>query len=424
MRDESAENVKFQRKAIQVGEAQRLMLSHVSRGAAERVPLEDAQGRVLAEDITAPHPYPHFRRSGMDGYAIISGDTAGCSTDKPIYLEVVDEIPCGSLPSVTLVPGTASRIMTGAKVPDEADAVVMFEMTEPMESQGRHYILIKREIESGKNITPIGLELTEGEVILTQGQFLSPGEISVLATFGISEVLVIQKPKVAVFSTGSELLRVDEPLQDGRIRNSNAYMLACQIREAGGEPYVLDAIPDDLNTAKERVAEALASFDFVVSTGGVSVGDFDIMADLVGGEEVELLFNKVMMRPGSVTTAAVLNGKLLFALSGNPGACFVGFELFVRPAIGTMLGLTSPMLPEFQAELGRSYNKVNNFTRYVRGSLKLKDGKVFAYPAQLDESSVMITIKDSDVLIVIPPTNTGVEAGEKVTVIRLPGARW
>ncbi len=169
--------------------------------------------------------------------------------------------------------------------------------------------------------------------------------------------------------------------------------------------------------------DAFALYDLVVTTGGVSVGDFDIMADLVSGDDVDMLFNKITMRPGSVTTAAVKNGKLLFALSGNPGACFVGFELFVRPAIGTMLGIGDPFLKEIQAELGHEYVKVNNFTRFVRGRLELTEGRVIAYPAALDESSVMITIKDSDVLIVIPPSSRGVPAGEMVTVLQLPVTR-
>ncbi|GIP55990.1 molybdopterin molybdotransferase MoeA [Paenibacillus vini] len=414
---------KFKRKAISVKEGQTRILSYVRRSETERVPLPEAQGRILAEDVLAPHPYPHFRRSGMDGFAVISSDTLGCSAETPVFLEVVDEIPCGSLPSVALVPGTVSRIMTGAKVPDEADAVVMFEMTESSESQGRAYIQLKREIKPGSNVTPVGLELQEGELILEKGRRLSAGEISVLATFGIYNVPVVKRPSVAIFSTGSELLGVEEPLQDGRIRNSNTYMLASQIRDAGGEPFILEAIADDLGTARQKVQDAFELYDLVVTTGGVSVGDFDIMADLVAGDDVEMLFNKITMRPGSVTTAAVKNGKLLFALSGNPGACFVGFELFVRPAIGTMLGIGDPFLKEIQVELGREYVKVNNFTRFVRGRLELKEGRFVAFPAALDESSVMITIKDSDVLIVIPPSSRGVAAGEMVSVLQLPGSR-
>lgn len=421
--DREDKDKKFHRKALPVGEAQTRILSYVHRGEVEQVPLPEAQGRILAENILAPHPYPHFRRSGMDGFAILSADTKGCSTESPLFLEVVDEIPCGSLPSVALVPGTASRIMTGAKVPDEADAVVMFEMTEVSDNQGSTYIQLKREIQSGSNITPKGLELAEGDLILEQGRQISSGETSVLATFGIYSVPVIKRPRVAIFSTGSELLGIEEPLQDGRIRNSNTYMLASQIRDAGGEPYILEAIADDLETARSRVQEAFALYDLVVTTGGVSVGDFDIMADLVSGDEVEMLFNKVTMRPGSVTSAAVKEGKLLFALSGNPGACFVGFELFVRPAIRTILGCKQPFLQEVQATLGREYVKVNNFTRFVRGSLSAVEGRLIAYPAELDESSVMITIKDSDVLIVIPPTTRGIPAGELVTVLQLPGTK-
>lgn len=412
---------KFKRKAVLVSDAQNLVLPHAHLGDTEWVILSESGNRVLAEDIIAPHPYPHFRRSGMDGFAIISNDTKNCSSTKPIYLEVVDEIPCGSLPSVKLVSGTAARIMTGAKVPDEADAVVMFEMTESSENRGRNYIQLKREIQQGQNITKIGLELAEGDLILEKGRKLGAGEISVLATFGIHKVPVIKKPRVAIISTGSELLQIDEPLQDGRIRNSNTFMLATQVKETGAEPHILKTISDDLTKAKQRVEEALALYDVVITTGGVSVGDFDIMADLVTGDDVEMLFNKITMRPGSVTTAAVKNGKLLFALSGNPGACFIGFELFARPAIGRMLGVSNPFLPEFKAELGRTYSKINNYTRFVRGRLEIVDGRVFVYPAQLDESSVMITIKDSDVLIVIPPSNEGVEAGEMVNVIKLPG---
>ncbi|MEK4511166.1 molybdopterin molybdotransferase MoeA [Paenibacillus sp. FSL K6-2524] len=411
---------KFKRKAVLVSDAQNLIMPHMHLGDTEWIALAESGGRILAEDVIAPHPYPHFRRSSMDGYAILSNDTKGCSTDKPIYLEVVDEIPCGSLPSIKLVSGTVSRIMTGAKVPDEADAVIMFEMTEPNENRGRRYIQLKREIKPDQNITPVGQELAEGEIILKKGRKLGTGELSVLATFGIHKVPVIKKPRVAIISTGSELLGIDEPLQDGRIRNSNTFMLANQVREAGGEPHILKMISDDLTIAKQRVEEALTLYDVVITTGGVSVGDYDIMADLVTEKDVEKLFNKVTMRPGSVTTAAVKNGKLLFALSGNPGACFVGFELFARPAIGRMLGVTNPFLPEYRAELGTTYSKTNKFTRYVRGRQEIVDGRVLVYPAQLDESNVMITIKDSNVLIVIPPSNESIEAGEMVKVIKLP----
>lgn len=227
---------KFHRKPMQVKDAQRLIAGYVEAGAVETVPLAESVERFLAEPVTAPHPFPRFRRSGMDGYAIRSADTASCSSDDPVWLEVIDEIPCGSVSSQVIRPGTAARIMTGAEVPDGADAVVMLEMTEQQEKDGRARVGLKRKIQEGQNITPIGLEVQEGQLLLSPGTRISAGEISVLATFGIHRVPVYRKPRIAIFSTGSELLSVEEPLQPGKIRNSNTYMLAAQVREAGASP--------------------------------------------------------------------------------------------------------------------------------------------------------------------------------------------
>jgi molybdopterin molybdotransferase len=199
-------------------------------------------------------------------------------------------------------------------------------------------------------------------------------------------------------------------------------MLASQVREAGGEPYILEAVMDDLALAKAKVERALQEYDAVITSGGVSVGDYDIMGDFVRSDSVDMLYNKIAMRPGSVTTAAVKDGKLLFALSGNPGACFVGFELFVRPFIQQTLGSDKPYLTEWTAVLAQDYTKVNAFTRFVRGRLDPRDGILYAAPAKVDESSVMVTIKDSDCLIVIPPTKEKTPAGSKVKVLMLKGS--
>lgn len=184
---------------------------------------------------------------------------------------------------------------------------------------------------------------------------------------------------------------------------------------------MLGSIVDDLELARSKVQMALETYDFVITTGGVSVGDYDIMGDLVREQSGDMLFNKVTMRPGSVTTAAVRGGKLLLALSGNPGACFVGFQLFARPVIRLMQSASQPFLPEWRATLGADYNRVNNFTRFVRARLEIRDGSLYAFPAAIDESSVTVTIKDSDCLIVVPPEENGIYAGAKVTIIKLPG---
>ncbi|MFC9709627.1 gephyrin-like molybdotransferase Glp [Paenibacillus sp. NPDC056933] len=413
---------KFVRKAIQVPDAQAKIAAHVTSAPTEKVTLETAHGRTLAETIHAPHPYPFFRRSGMDGFAILSSDTVEASTDQQIWLRIIDEIPCGYTSDLTITSGTAARIMTGAQVPEGADAVVMMEMTESKEEHGEHWIALKRRIETGVNITPIGLEVQEGQLLLEAGTIIQAGEQSVLATFGFAQVNVYKRPKVAIFATGTELLDVDEPLQPGRIRNSNSYMLRSLVVEAGGEPVMYGSIADDVDTARVKLAEAVEHNDMVVTTGGVSVGDYDIMGDLVREGNMDMLFNKVTMRPGSVTTAAVIRDKLLFALSGNPGACFVGFGLFVRPAIRSMQADAHPYLEEWTAIMDEAYTKVNNFTRFVRGRIEIRNGMVYAKPAaaRIDESSVMITIKDSDCLIVVPPEKKGIPAGEQVRILRLP----
>ena len=412
---------KFQRKALQVKEAQTKITEYANRLELQNVPLHQSRDRYLAEAVVTPHPFPAFNRSGMDGYALIAADTNECGNGNIIWLEIIDNIPCGSVPSVDITSGTAARIMTGAQVPEGADTVVMLEVTETRVSEGKMFVGIRKTLEIGQNITPRGMELAQGDLVLPVGRQITAGEIAALAALGVHTVKVYRRPKVAIFATGTELLEVHEPLEPGKIRNSNSPMLEALVKEAGGEPYMLGAIVDDVNLARSKVQMALETYDFVITTGGVSVGDYDIMGDLVREQSGDMLFNKVTMRPGSVTTAAVRGGKLLLALSGNPGACFVGFQLFACPVIRLMQGASQPFLPEWTATLGADYQKVNNFTRFVRAALEIRDGNLYAFPAGIDESSVMVTIKDSDCLIVVPPEEKGLSAGAKVTVIKLPG---
>ncbi|WP_340393759.1 gephyrin-like molybdotransferase Glp [Paenibacillus sp. FSL E2-0177] len=412
---------RFQREALQVKEAQAKIIKYANPLESEDVSLDECCGRYLAEKVIASHPFPAFNRSSMDGYAIIAGDTRNCVNGQVVWLEIVDNIPCGAVPAVDITPGTAARIMTGAQVPVGADAVVMLEVTERREEEGKTYVGIRKKLEANSNITPQGFELSQGDLVLPTGRLISAGDIAVLAAFGLHTVKVYRRPKVAIFATGTELLEVHEPLEPGKIRNSNSPMLEALVKETGGVPVMLGAIVDDLELARSKVQMALETYDFVITTGGVSVGDYDIMGDLVREQSGNMLFNKVTMRPGSVTTAAVRGGKLLLALSGNPGACFVGFQLFARPVISLMQSASQPFLPEWSATLGTDYKRVNNFTRFVRARLEIKDGSLFAYPAIIDESSVTVTIKDSDCLIVVPPEEKGLSAGDKVTVIKLPG---
>jgi molybdopterin molybdotransferase len=412
--------MKFNRNVITVAEAQARIAKRIAALPAISVNLTEGFGLRLAEDISATHDVPHFARSGMDGFAVKSTDIQGASPLNPIVLEVNQTIPCGNVPKKSVENGQASRIMTGAPVPDGADTVVMFEMTEDREHDGDAFVAIKKEIEKGANISPIGDEMTQGDFLLEMGRRINPGEAALLATFGYSRVQVYRKPKVAILATGSELISIEAPMQAGKIRNSNSFMLAAQVKEAGGDVVIFDMVPDDRDKARSMIFAAMEEVDAVITTGGVSVGDYDIMADLFDELDDEcVLFNKVAMRPGSPTTVGHINGKFLFGLSGNPGACFVGFELFVRPVLIGMQGKKDCFPPVFTAFLKGDYRKANAYERYIRGSYSIQEGKVYVQPEGKDKSSISLSIKDSNCLIIIPPGGKGALDGELVRAVKL-----
>lgn len=407
---------RFRRHAIRPEEAQALVLNEVRPLLAEQVPLPEAWGRTLAEPLVAPHPFPPFRRSGMDGYAVRAADLRDASPERPVILAVVESLPGGVAPTRPIGAGEAARIMTGGMVPAGADAIVILEAAQPLED-GR--VRLSKPAAPGQHLSEIGSEIAEGAALLPAGSVIQAGEVALLAACGYANVAVRRKPRVAILSTGSELLDVDAPLEPAKIRNSNLPMLAALVREAGAEPVLLGRLPDVRETMERRVREAIPRCDLLLTTGGVSVGDYDVMADVLGSSGFDLLFNKIAMRPGSPTSAAILDGKPLLALSGNPGACFVGFHLFARPAIKRMLGAADSMPARFEAYLDTPFDKVNAYKRYIRARTRIANGKVFVAPTGDDKSSLMTTIVGADCLIEIPPLKTGLAAGQLVTVLTL-----
>ncbi|GMK41541.1 molybdopterin molybdenumtransferase [Paenibacillus sp. CCS19] len=414
---------KYDRRAMTVEQARALLLGRVQPVQAVEVDLVDALGRRLAASVRTEEPIPHFRRSGMDGYAVRTSDLANVRAAAPAELEIIEQIPCGVEPQYKIAKGQAARIMTGGMVPEGADAVIMQEMTELLESEGRSIVRIQKKVAPGTNVTPIGEEADEGTLVLEAGERIGAGHTAILASLGYSRVSVYRRPKVAVLSTGTELLQLSDPLQMGKIRNSNAYMLAAQIIAAGGTPQLVGQIPDDYARAERMLYDLLASdVDLIVTTGGVSVGDYDIMADFFLRWEGKTLFNKIAMRPGSPTTAGSWRDKLLFGLSGNPSACFVGFELFVRPVIQQLQGAVFNPAKTVTCRLAVDYKKVNAYPRYVRGYWYSAEGEHYAKPVGRDKSSAILSLKDANCLIVIPPTKTGLSSGEIVQIIPLDGA--
>ncbi|MCL7749536.1 gephyrin-like molybdotransferase Glp [Halalkalibacter alkaliphilus] len=412
------------RKPIQVEEAVKRVMEQDVAPKFETVNIEDSYGRFLAEDLLASHDVPAFDRSPYDGFAIRSEDTNEANSNNPIEFDVIGEIGAGYVFEGEVKPLQAVRIMTGAPIPNGCDAVVMLELTKEVSD---NKILIKRLFKKGDNISYQGEDTKEGTVLVKKGTQINPGIVALLATFGYDQVTVAKKPVIGVIATGSELLNVDEPLAPGKIRNSNAYMIMAQIERAGGQAIYFGKLNDDFAACLTATKEALSEVDMLITTGGVSVGDYDYVPAILKELGATVLFNKVAMRPGSVTTVASVDGKMVYGLSGNPSACYVGFELFVRPMLRRALYNTYPHLQKVKATLGTDFPKPNPFMRLVRAKIDFIEGKLVASPSGVDKSGIVSSLGGADCLLLLPGGTRGYEKGMSVDVLLLEdhqGSEW
>lgn len=410
-----------------IGEAVKKIMDFQLSGTTEHVAIEESYGRFLAEDLIATSDVPHFDRAPYDGFAVRSMDTIDASQSNPIELEVIDHIGAGMVSSKVVQQNQAVRIMTGAMMPEGTDCVVMFEVAKTFEKNNIPYISIKRIFKNGENVSFSGEDAKEGEILVKKGTQINPGIQAMLATFGYNLVPVAKKPIVGLFATGTELLEVDEALVPGKIRNSNSHMISAQIERAGGKVYYFGKLPDEFDTCFEAVKGALNEVDLLITTGGVSVGDFDYLPEIYEKLGAEVFFNKVAMRPGSVTTVAQYNGKLLFGLSGNPSACYVGFELFARPIIRRILFSEKPHLRKEKALLEADFPKANPFTRFVRSSAFMEEGRLKARPSGLDKSNIIMSLAGANSLMILPGGTRGFTTGTEVEVLLLEdqtGCEW
>jgi molybdopterin molybdotransferase len=404
------------RTPIPVTEAIERVMKYAREGEAETVQLEEAYGRYLAEELRADHDVPPFDRSPYDGFAIRAVDSAQAKLDNPVEFEVIETIGAGQVAMKTVLPFQAVRIMTGAQIPAGCDAVVMLELAKRYERDGKTYISIKRPFRPGDNISFQGEDAKKGDALVPKGTRINPGVQALLATFGYAEVKVARKPRIGIFVTGSELLDVSDPLVPGKIRNSNAYMIQAQVARSGAEPVYFGKLMDDLDTCFAAIQSALDQVDMLITTGGVSVGDYDYLPAIYERLGAEVLFNKVAMRPGSVTTVAHLDGKLLFGLSGNPSACYVGYELLVRPVVRKRLFSAKPYLKKATATLTADFPKPNPFTRFVRSYVALEDGRLTVAPVGRDKSNIVTSLAKANALMVLPGGTRGFAKGDTVEV--------
>ncbi|WP_420642488.1 gephyrin-like molybdotransferase Glp [Candidatus Leptofilum sp.] len=391
---------------LTVEEALTAVLSGVSVLAAEQVPLLDALGCVLAEDVVAKDSLPPFANSSMDGYALVASDLARATTENPATLRVVGDVAAGTVLEVTIKSGTAVRIMTGAPLPPGADAVVPVEDTnEAWRDRERplpEQIQVTRSVKPGDYIRHPGEDIEAGQTILREGHILRPQEVGVLASLGVSQISVIRRPKVAIIATGDELLEVDQPLQPGKIRNSNGYTQAAQIIALGAEPVQLGIAGDTETAVRQKLQAGLdANVDLFISSAGVSVGAYDVVKAVLEAEG-NVGFWRVRMRPGKPLAYGTYHGVPYLGLPGNPVSAMVSFERFARAAIRKMAGHTQLERPTIPVTV---QNEIHSDGResYIRASVAPADEGV-GYTAVLtgDQGSHILTslVKANALLIV------------------------
>ena len=403
------------RKPIPVSEAIHKLMQRVNVLDTEVVSLSDAYNRILAESILAKHDIPHFDRSAMDGFAVRAEDTVGATGDNRISFKVVDHIGAGHVSKITVGKNEAVRIMTGAALPDGADTVVMFEQARELDDT----FSVRKTFEKGENVSFKGEDAKIGTELANPGSLIHPGVIALLATLGYGKVTVSKKPVVGLLSTGTELLDVNDELEPGKIRNSNGWMIEAQLKRMGIECRSYGMQSDDLESCYETVVQAQKETECLNTTGGVSVGDFDLIPAIYERLGAEVLFNKIAMRPGSVTTVAVTEKHILFGLSGNPSACFSGFELLVRPVLLKMMGSTKPYLPQTKAVLQEDFVKANPFTRFIRATFENTTDGAIVTPAGFNKSNAVSSLAKCNAIIVLPSGTKGFTAGIEVDVLLL-----
>ena len=378
------------------------------------LPLSSAHGCVLAADVAAPWPLPSFDNSSMDGYAIRSADVALASAEAPVELTVVDDVPAGFRSTEAVTPGTAVRIMTGAPMPDGADAVVPVERTDG----GTATVWVSQGVDAGAYIRRAAEDVVAGEVVLTAGTLIGARQVAILAAVGCGLVFAHPRPRIAVISTGSELVEPGLPLRHGLISDSNSYLLVAAAREAGADAYRVGPIIDDERLFLETVEDQLHRCDLILTSGGVSMGAYDtVKAVLSTLGSVD--FMKVAMNPGMPQGHGFVGEENvpIITLPGNPVSSYISFENFVRPVIRRMRGLDDIMRPELRTVCEEAIDSPSGKRQFARARFVPSGAVVPTGTGQ--GSHVMGGLAIADALIVIPEDVTRVSAGDTVTVIDL-----
>ena len=403
---------------LTVAEAVERILADVTRGPVERVALADALGHVLASPAVSPITIPAWDNSAMDGYAVRAADVERASADAPATLPVLETIAAGGFPTRSLPPGSAMRIMTGAPLPEGADTVVRVEDTDA----GTTIVAVRNARDVRKNIRYRGEDIREGARVMDPGTAVHAAQLGVLASIGSSEVDVYARPRVAIMTSGDELVDLDQfdEVRAGRkIVSSNSYTLHALVRATGGVPVSVGTARDDPEDIRARLEEATAC-DLIVTSAGISVGEFDHLRRVLDEMGVELKFWRVRMRPGAPLGFGLLRGKPWIGLPGNPVSTMVTFDLFVRPAIRKMLGHERLFRRPVRVMLEEPVTIGAKLTHFLRATVRPgPDGQLFARLTGPQGSGILTSMARAEALLIIPDDRPRVEAGESVDAFLL-----
>jgi molybdopterin molybdotransferase len=401
-------------------EAQKVVLDAAWVLGLEKISILDALGRVLGEDIVAERDNPPWDNSAMDGFAVRWDDIKQeHAIQKPVTLSVIEDVPAGKMPSKTVGPGQAIRIMTGAPVPRGADTVLKVEDTEHTPGS----VTVFKPESRGANIRPQGEDVKKGDCIIAKGTGIRPGEAGMLAILAKSFVFVYQRPRVAILSTGDELADLDERFSEEKIINSNSYGIAAAVQEAGGIPILLGIARDTPAALKEKISHGLNA-DILVLSGGVSMGDYDFTKAVFRDLGAEMNFWKLAIRPGQPLAFGKIQGKLAFGLPGNPVSSMVTFEQLVRPAMLKMSGHRSYGRPVVRAVFQEKFSKRTDRRHFLRGILTSEEG-VFKVRTTGDQGSGILTsMVKANCLIDVPVEVERLNPGDQVAVQLLSGEAW
>lgn len=403
---------------LTVAEAVSAVLAPLAVLPAEKVPLLEAVGRVLAEDVVAQDSLPPFPNSSMDGYAVQAADVTTATHTTSVTLRVVGELAAGVVPTITVEPGTAVRIMTGAPLPAGADAVVPVEETnETWRSKERplpSHITIYKAVNPGDYVRYPGEDIQAGHAILQTGHLLRPQEIGILASLGFSQVFVIKRPKVGILATGDELIEVQEPLRPGKIRNSNGYTQAAQVITIGAIPVPLGIARDTEADVRAKLQAGLeAGVDLFISSAGVSVGAYDVVKAVLE-QEGQIGFWRVRMRPGKPLAYGTYKGIPYLGLPGNPVSAMVSFERFARAAILKMGGHTQLERPKLTVTIQETLHS-DGRESYIRAIVSKEGGKYTAVTTGNQGSHITTSLVKANAFLIVPEGVTHVAAGETIT---------